>query len=139
MTPKDTPPGAMEMSEARLAERLSLFKEMARGYSLSADGGDPLGRYVAEFIANADTIITALRECATIRAQVQAGRERLESAFVAGFGMSGEGYNGEYPFENSEPGEMRKQIKPNFEAWLKATEAHRAALAQPAKTEGAEG
>ena len=44
--------------------------------------------------------------------------ERLFEAFVAGFGVSGEGWNGEYPYgdTNTDPS---ADLRPMFEAWLR--------------------
>lgn len=46
-------------------------------------------------------------------------RERLLTAFVGGFGVSGEGYNGEYPGDITRDG-----LAPMFDAWLTANKLH---------------
>lgn len=45
-------------------------------------------------------------------------RERLWQAFFAGFMSSGEGWNGEWPFERRGTEENISAVKETFEKWL---------------------
>jgi hypothetical protein len=47
----------------------------------------------------------------------------LEEAFLAGFKASGEGYNGEYPFEGEPDTTIKKEIRYLFKGWLKGRQA----------------
>ena len=194
MTPKDTPPGAMEMSEARLADELERLDKVATPgpfaiSGVSLDTGSVSVRHVeqriiiAEFTNaasfgdfirealerrtfgspdaaktqyanvdlyiklrnNTDTIIAALRQCATLRAQVQAGREALESAESA---LDLYGNEDHWQGDTFRPVRLEAHCKCLccYEAYSDKGERARVvvaeverALAQPAKTEGAEG
>lgn len=45
-------------------------------------------------------------------------KELLWKAFFAGFMSSGEGYNGEYPFNYKATDDCIASVKENFEDWL---------------------
>jgi len=50
--------------------------------------------------------------------------EELLAAYVAGFAHSGEGYNGEWPYEGRES-ELPAELRPAFENWLSAAHTPR--------------
>lgn len=41
------------------------------------------------------------------------------AAFFAGFGISGEGWNAEYPFENHTVEHLHEKIGPYFDEWFR--------------------
>jgi hypothetical protein len=45
-------------------------------------------------------------------------KEDLLAAYLAGFAMSGEGWNGEYPYEESEVADLQDTLRDRFSEWL---------------------
>ena len=45
-------------------------------------------------------------------------KQLARAAFFAGFGISGEGWNAEYPFENHTVEHMHEKICPYFDQWF---------------------
>lgn len=87
-TPSPSVPGAMAMSEARLADELERLRD--QGIAEAKSTGKPLRavdawvEFTRTLTGNADDIIAALRESETLRAQVREGEkvraEALEEA-----------------------------------------------------------
>lgn len=53
-----------------------------------------------------------------IRKEIERHRQPLEDAFVAGFLVSGEGYNGEHPHDFLDGETLRKELLAPFSEWL---------------------
>lgn len=51
-------------------------------------------------------------------------RDMLRDAFMAGFKASGEGYNGEYPFDGDEHAIIR-ELSEAFEEWFRTHPPHK--------------
>lgn len=59
----------------------------------------------------AETILEALRLARDSEKQIQTNKAFFYDGFIAGFKVSGEGYNGEYPFEGSSDDEIWESVR----------------------------
>lgn len=71
-------------------------------------------------------MMTLQNQLTDMEVKAKKQKELLFEAFVEGFGCSGEGWNGEYPFaDKGKRIDLNKDIKASFEDWMKRKEAEK--------------